>query len=175
MAMPLDKSDQPASAMAADPTSTAASTPASPKETVRVAAASVIVIRGGEVLLVKRAKGGSIGVWSAPGGHIDDGETAEAAARRELLEETGLAVGGAVGALLPLAIHTVTLPARADAPERIYDIVVFAAAAEPEACPRAASDAADAMFIPLEQLPGIDTTAGLEDLAKRAAALILGT
>ncbi len=32
--------------------------------------------------------------WSMPGGHIESGEHPEAAARRELLEETGLRVAG---------------------------------------------------------------------------------
>ena len=40
------------------------------------------------------------GAWSVPKGLIDEGEDAEAAARREFTEETGLAVGGE---LVPLA------------------------------------------------------------------------
>jgi ADP-ribose pyrophosphatase YjhB (NUDIX family) len=52
-----------------------------------------VVLRGRSVLLVRRGKAPSIGSWSIPGGAQDVGETAEAAARRELLEETGLQVG----------------------------------------------------------------------------------
>lgn len=43
-----------------------------------------------EVLLVQRKYDPYKGAWCLPGGHIDAGETAEEAARRELKEETGV-------------------------------------------------------------------------------------
>ena len=48
----------------------------------------------GELLFLQRAEGGDHpGEWCFPGGSIDGGETAEIAARRELMEETGLEAG----------------------------------------------------------------------------------
>jgi ADP-ribose pyrophosphatase YjhB (NUDIX family) len=51
--------------------------------------ASACVWRNGHVLLVERAKP-PLGLWSLPGGHVEAGETALDAARRELTEETGI-------------------------------------------------------------------------------------
>jgi ADP-ribose pyrophosphatase YjhB (NUDIX family) len=53
----------------------------------------VVVLRPGAVLLARRGRPPNAGAWSLPGGAQELGETAEAAARRELAEETGLAVG----------------------------------------------------------------------------------
>jgi len=53
----------------------------------------VAVLRPGAVLLVRRGRTPNLGAWSLPGGAQELGETAEAAARRELLEETALNVG----------------------------------------------------------------------------------
>ncbi len=48
---------------------------------------------GPRVLLIRRGRPPAMGEWSLPGGAQRLGETAEQAARRELLEETGLAAG----------------------------------------------------------------------------------
>jgi len=53
----------------------------------------IVLLRGDEVLLVKRGKPPGVGQWSLPGGAQELGETAEACARRELFEETGLEAG----------------------------------------------------------------------------------
>lgn len=51
--------------------------------------ASACVWKDGKVLLIQRARP-SMGQWSLPGGHVEFGETALAAAHRELLEESGV-------------------------------------------------------------------------------------
>lgn len=59
-----------------------------PMEPVRKRSAGGIVIGdGGTVALVRNKNGPA---WTFPKGHVDEGETDEEAARREIREETGL-------------------------------------------------------------------------------------
>jgi 8-oxo-dGTP diphosphatase len=51
----------------------------------------VVVRRGEEVLLVRRKHHGA-GTWAAPGGYLDQGESFEACAAREVREETGVEI-----------------------------------------------------------------------------------
>lgn len=53
----------------------------------------VIIHRGDEILLVRRAGTHGSGTWSTPGGHLEPGETPEQCAVREAREETGVEVG----------------------------------------------------------------------------------
>ncbi|MGC8983147.1 MAG: NUDIX hydrolase [Desulfurococcaceae archaeon] len=55
-----------------------------------IAAVGAVLIRDGKILLVKRRYPPGKGKWSVPGGVLEPGEKLVEAARRELLEETGL-------------------------------------------------------------------------------------
>lgn len=52
--------------------------------------ASIAVLAQNKVLLVRRKRAPLAGLWSLPGGKIERGESPREAARRELLEETGM-------------------------------------------------------------------------------------
>ncbi|MDX8541305.1 NUDIX domain-containing protein [Mesorhizobium sp. M4B.F.Ca.ET.215.01.1.1] len=59
-----------------------------------IPAVSVAIVRGDKVLLVKRARPPSQGLYAYPGGKVEPGETQAQAAARELEEETGLRADG---------------------------------------------------------------------------------
>ena len=48
--------------------------------------ASVFIVRDNKILFMKHDK---LGKWIQPGGHVEDDETPDQAAKREALEETG--------------------------------------------------------------------------------------
>jgi 8-oxo-dGTP diphosphatase len=69
-------------------------------------AVSVVVYQESRFLLVERAKNPGKGMYAFPGGKVEAGESLSDAARRELLEETGL-VAGEVAPLTQVTIHGV--------------------------------------------------------------------
>jgi len=109
--------------------------------------AGVVCFRGREVLLIKRGNPPRQGQWSLPGGRIEWGETSEAAALRELVEETGVAAE-----LLGLidVVDGIMTSRETGQITRHYIMVDYAArwlSGEPVA----GDDAADARFFPLEE------------------------
>ncbi|HTX52147.1 MAG TPA: NUDIX hydrolase [Candidatus Baltobacteraceae bacterium] len=55
-------------------------------------AVGTIVVRDGRILLARRGKEPSYGLWSIPGGAVEVGEDLKTAARREVREECGIEV-----------------------------------------------------------------------------------
>src|SRR5262245_34833795 len=125
--------------------------------------ASAAVFRRREVLLVERGKGALKGLWSLPGGHIEAGETARAAARREVGEETGVAAE--IAGLLD--VHEVIRRGSTGRLLAHYLLVVLYGrwvAGEPTA----AHDAAAARFVSLDAIDRLAMTDGAQDLIRRA-------
>ncbi len=57
-----------------------------------IVAVGGIVVKDGRVLLIRRGKEPSYGLWSIPGGAVNLGEELRAAARREVREECGIEI-----------------------------------------------------------------------------------
>jgi len=55
-------------------------------------AVSAAIIRDGRVLIARRARGASTGVFTLPGGVVEAGEALHEAVIREVREETGIAI-----------------------------------------------------------------------------------
>lgn len=109
--------------------------------------AGVVCLRGREVLLIKRGNPPRQGQWSLPGGRIEWGETSEAAALRELVEETAVAAE-----LLGLidVVDGIMTSHETGAVTRHYIMVDYAArwlSGEPVA----GDDAVDARFFDLDE------------------------
>lgn len=106
----------------------------------------MICLRASEVLLIRRGKAPTRGEWTLPGGRIEWGEQAAAAALRELWEET--TVEAEVLGLVDVVDGI--FPATSTEPERHFLLVDYAARwlfGEPNA----GDDAAEARFWPLDQ------------------------
>jgi ADP-ribose pyrophosphatase YjhB (NUDIX family) len=102
------------------------------------AVGAVVVDPGGRVLLVRRGRPPSVGSWTLPGGHLEPGETPEAAVVREVLEETAVAAR----VVCPLGV------VRVDREGFSYSIHEhLLAPVGPAGDPVAGDDAADAQWV----------------------------
>ncbi len=105
-----------------------------------VPAVGVVCLRGDDVLLIRRGTPPRLGEWSLPGGRMEPGERAIDAALRELREETG--VQAEIVGLVDVVDGLFG--------DRHYVLIDYAArwiAGEP----MAGADAAEAVFLPVEE------------------------
>ena len=133
------------------------------------AAAGMLVVKRGNVLLLERADSPRKGYLDVPGGFVEAGEALEGAARRELREETGLTIGRAEW--LGFYWDTYFIKGFGRFPVMNFYYVGQWRSGEP----RAADDAASAAWVPIAALPRLrkrfawaHMTALLRDLAHRA-------
>jgi 8-oxo-dGTP diphosphatase len=117
-----------------------------PRPAVTVDTIIVTRERTPRVLLIRRKHEPFAGSWAIPGGFVDMDESLEAAARRELREETG------VEAAELEQLHTFGDPGR-DPRGRTISVVYLARVDPRQLKPRAADDAAEVGWHRLNQLP----------------------
>jgi len=121
-----------------------------------IASVAACVFKGDRVLLIKRARQPSQGLWSVPGGAVELGETIRDAVKRELREECGIEieVDGVINAV------DLILP---DEKGRIqfHYIVTYLLARyiSGEACP--GSDALEVRWATRQELDTLDMTAAV--------------
>jgi 8-oxo-dGTP diphosphatase len=107
--------------------------------TPRLTTDCVISDQAGRVLLIRRKNEPFKGAYALPGGFVDVGETVEAGCRREVAEETGLAVS---------ALRLVGVYSDPSRDPRGHTVSVVFAAVLPEGPqPQPGSDAAGAEWV----------------------------
>lgn len=130
-----------------------------------IVAVGVIIRQDERLVLIRRAKEPSRGLWTFPGGAVELGESLHDAARREALEETGLVVE--IEALATVVDNVV----RDEAGRVLYHYVIVDYFARPvDGALRPSSDVDDARWLGRADLEGVAMTQKAGEMARQLLA-----
>ena len=116
-----------------------------------------VAIHDAALLMIRRGHGPAAGRWSVPGGRVEHGETLAEAVTRELREETGLeAVCGEL-------LGWVEVIDDDDAEATHFVILDFEVTVLDEGEPQAGDDAAEARWVPLDEVIDLNLVDGLAE------------
>ena len=110
-------------------------------------AVGAVVVKDGRLLMIQRRNEPGAGLWSLPGGRVEQGEYLAAALQREVAEETGLTVEvrDLVGILEVVG-------------DPHYVILDYYAEVTEDAEPVAADDVSDVRWVPLDEVTKLRCT-----------------
>lgn len=125
-----------------------------------------VIINDGKVLLVQRGNAPGKGLWAIPGGSVELGETLQAAAEREILEETGVVIRAGE------PIHAFDLIENNESGILKFHYVIIDLRAEYiSGVPIAADDAEDARWLAPEDLENLNVAPVTLELLKKIGFL----
>ena len=130
--------------------------PPPPAQWPKAAASAAIFRDDGKLLIGLRGKDPSNMVWSLPGGHIEPGETARAAALREIFEETSI-----TAELLGLVDINDVIIHNQDGTLRAHYLLTIFFGRWLSGDPIPADDCAAARFVAVDEIAALETTAKL--------------
>lgn len=119
-----------------------------------VIAVGAVVVDHDRLLLVRRGRGPSQGMWSVPGGRVEAGESLAEAVTRELREETG--TEGVCGPLLGWTERI--------EPDEHFVILDFEVTLVGPDQLVAGDDAAEAAWVDLHEVADLDLAEGVAEL-----------
>ena len=124
-------------------------------------AVGAVVIHDNRILLVRRGKAPARDEWAIPGGSVELGETLQAAAEREIFEETRITIKAR------RVIYTFDTIVKQHARTRFHYVILDFSADYVAGRPVAGDDVLDAAWFEPGQLQALGVNARTRDLLKQ--------